>query len=76
MTASVSRPAPVIDLLGGARSFALEVAGHEQVPLVVQFAPLGQGDLHLGPAILEVQGYNPESDLYSLTPVFVRKEEL
>ena len=27
-------------------------------------------------AILEVQGYNPESDLYSLTPVFVRKEEL
>jgi len=27
-------------------------------------------------AILQVQGYNPESDLYSLTPVFVRKEEL
>ena len=26
-------------------------------------------------AILEVQGYNPESDIYSLTPVFVRKEE-
>ena len=27
-------------------------------------------------AILEVQRYNPESDLYSLSPVFVRKEEL
>jgi pilus assembly protein CpaF len=27
-------------------------------------------------AILQVQGYNPESDVYNLTPIFVRKEEL
>src|ERR1700677_4417779 len=56
-----SGPAPVVDLLGGPGRFAFEVAGHEQVPLVVQLAPLGQGDLHLGPAVLEVEGDRDQS---------------
>src|ERR1700677_3441706 len=53
LVGSFSGPAPLVDLLGGPGRFTLSVPGHDQVPLVVELAPLGQGDLHLGLAVLE-----------------------
>src|SRR5580692_4322452 len=49
------RPVPAAHFLGGPGGLPLGVAGHDHVALVVELAPLGQGQLDLGLAILEVQ---------------------
>src|ERR1700722_18168874 len=50
-----SGPATLVDLLGGPGRLPFGVPGDEHVALVVEATALGQGDLHFGLAILEVE---------------------
>ena len=51
----LSGPASPVDLLGGPGGLSFGVASHDQVAFVVETTPLGQGNLHLGLAVLEVE---------------------